>query len=399
MKYIYLIFVAALLSTSNGIQAQLLKMSAKAGGLPNSTVITLRTTAGTFNGKLGELGFVIMVPKESPPGTPIPAPTITVKTTCATCLNATFPPANWVQTSDLVSDPNFYLYKLGCVNPNIATSPALSINNVADQDAVAIEFTGSTANPTQIRLAHLADGGPGTQYGLSIVDGLSIDLINYTQMFFGGGVIPAAPHPDEATGYSNTQYVPLASIVLPLPMMSFTAIKEGSNGILNWILNTQNTNLSHFDVERSFTGSDFVKIGRKDAIPGGGSGTYEYNDGGVFNNYSGAVYYRLKQLDRNGTVTYSPVRIIRADGKGFGLNLYPNPVIKEATLSFSLIAAKQVSLVISDAAGKVYTDITMQAQKGINQKAIDVSSLAAGTYMFRIVAGDESQTLSFVKSN
>jgi hypothetical protein len=112
MKYIYLIFVAALLSTSNGIQAQLLKMSAKAGGLPNSTVITLRTTAGTFNGKLGELGFVIMVPKESPPGTPIPAPTITVKTTCATCLNATFPPANWVQTSDLVSDPNFYLYKL-----------------------------------------------------------------------------------------------------------------------------------------------------------------------------------------------------------------------------------------------------------------------------------------------
>jgi Secretion system C-terminal sorting domain len=398
MKFIYLTFVAALLSTSNGIQAQFMKMSAKAGGLPNSTIITLRTASGTFNGKLGELGFVIMVPKESPPGTPIPAPTIAVKTTCATCLNTTFPPANWVQTTDFTSDPGFYLYKLGCVNPNIATSPALSINNVADQDAVAIEFTGSTANPTQIRLAHIADGGPGTQYGLSIVDGLSNDLINYIQMFFGSSVIPAAPHPDESTGYSNTQYVPLASIILPLPLMSFTAIKEGSNGILNWILNTQNASLSHFDVERSFTGSDFVKIGRKEAIPGGGSGTYEFNDGGVFNNYSGAVYYRIKQLDRNGDVAYSAIRTIRADSKGFGLNLYPNPVVKEANLSFSLTAAKQVSLIISDAAGKVYTDITMQAQKGINQKTIDMSFLAAGTYMFRVVAGDESQTLSFVKS-
>lgn len=397
MKYIFLL-VSILTAGAIQSDAQTFRMSAKAGGLPNSSIITAMPNFN-YSAKLGEFGFVIMVPKENPPGTPIPAPTIVVKTTCATCLNVTFPPANWQQTTDFVSDPNFYLYKFGCVNPNIATSPLLTINNGVEQDVVALQFTGSTASATQIRLAHLPDGGPGTQYGAAIIDDTPpVDKTNYVQMFYGPGVIPAAPHPDEGTGYSNLQFVPLANISLPNTDLFFTAYKQDNNAVLNWVAENINGAISHFEIERSLDGQTFTRISRAE-VNASGQNNYGSVDAGVFNSNPAKVYYRVKLVERSGSSRYSAIRTLKAGSKGFALNVYPNPAVKEANITFTLAEARQVSLLVTDATGKRYTEMNMQAQKGINQKSIDVSSLAAGTYMIRIVANDETQTLSFVKSN
>jgi hypothetical protein len=394
-KYIYTALFTLVIGS---VQAQLMRISVRAGGLPNSSVVTIRPSAN-FSGKLGEMGFTVMVPKESPPGTPIPAPTINVKTTCATCLNSTFPPANWVQTSDFTSDPNFYLFKLGCVNPNIATSPTLNISNGVDQDAVAIEFINSTLSPTQIRIAHLADGGPGTAYGVAIYDGTSNDLTNYVQMFVGPGAVPGSPLPDESTGYSTLQYITLSSVVLPSRFGSFIASKINTNGMLNWNMENQDANMSHFEIERSFDGASFSRIGRTEINANLSQTGYEYNDVNVFESYKGKAYYRIKLVNRNGEVLYSAIRILKPESKAFALNIYPNPVVKEANIAFTLESAQPVTILLTDANGKRITDFSMQAQKGINQKQIDVSSLAAGTYMFLVRTADESQTIPFVKSN
>jgi Secretion system C-terminal sorting domain len=152
-------------------------------------------------------------------------------------------------------------------------------------------------------------------------------------------------------------------------------------------------------VERSFDGASFTRIGRTEINRSAANGQYQYNDANLFDNFKGTVYYRIKLVNRTGEAQFTAIRAIKSDADGFALNLYPNPVVKEANLAFTLNEAKQVAIILTDAAGKQITNINMQAQKGLNQKTMDVSSLAAGTYIFRIIAGDESQTLSFVKSN
>ena len=48
------------------------------------------------------------------------------------------------------------------------------------------------------------------------------------------------------------------------------------------------------------------------------------------------LYYRLKQVDLDGTFAYSPVRAVALKGAAEGLALCPNPATTGATLTGAL---------------------------------------------------------------
>ena len=371
---------------SMNLFSQRMRIGVRPGSKPASIIITV-TPDFNFNNKLNEIGFALMIPKQSPPGTPIPIPGVGVMNTCATCLNTTFPAATWVQVTDVVSDPNFYLVKLG-VTSNLGTAPVLAIGNGASQDVAEIEFINSTTTPTQIRIAHLAFGGPGTQYGAAILDGSSNDLTNYVQIFTGIGVQPPAPLPDEQTGYETTQWVPLSNVVLPVNWMSFDAIKSGNNALLNWRVSDEESN-KHYELLRSVNGNDFFPIATINKV-GSGNGVkdYTYTDQNIDALGVGVVYYRLRQVNIDGRSSLSDIRLVKL-GKGSGeIAVFPNPVKDGFYVNVPLATNDRatVTLNLVTLTGQMVKSKEITSQQASNYY-FDVKGLAlsAGQYNLQIV--------------
>lgn len=170
----------------------------------------------------------------------------------------------------------------------------------------------------------------------------------------------------------------LVQTALPVRWHSFTAKADTKGVALSWETSAE-TNSDRFVVERSADGRVFTTIG--EVMAAGMSSqllTYEFLD-----NVPGAGrnYYRLRQLDRDGSVQLSEVRTVFYAGEK--LSLYPNPATDRLYLT------GDVSGVVD-----VYrADGSLAVSQFTSGRFLDISALEKGTYFLR--AG--SQVLPFVR--
>jgi hypothetical protein len=106
--------------------------------------------------------------------------------------------------------------------------------------------------------------------------------------------------------------------------------------------------------------------------------TYAYTDANAAALGVSTLYYRLRQVDTEGTASMSPVRSVRL-ARG-GIVLYPNPTTEQATLDLSSLTAGTYSVQIVDVTGRLLQQLTLQP----GQPALDVRALAAGTYFVKV---------------
>jgi len=189
-----------------------------------------------------------------------------------------------------------------------------------------------------------------------------------------------------ATGLSY-QYISLYDYsTVPVELVSFTANVAGSNVVLDWQTVTE-TNNSGFDIERSEDNANFVRIG---FVPGSGTTTetrsYSYTDNLVS---GGTYYYRLKQIDYDGSYTYSDV--VEVD---LGLPTqftieqnYPNPFNPSTTIRFATpVDAKVIINVYNLVGEKVSEVVNNNHSAGAHVVVFDASDLTSGIYFYRIDA-------------
>jgi hypothetical protein len=109
---------------------------------------------------------------------------------------------------------------------------------------------------------------------------------------------------------------------------------------------------------------------------------------------AGLVYYRLRQVDLDGTATYSPVRPVRlgaADAAGQA-SLYPNPAQASTTLDLSALpAASSYQVQILDATGRQVQRLLLA---GGQAPSLDLSPLAPGLLTV-LVTGAQADGTSF----
>jgi hypothetical protein len=198
---------------------------------------------------------------------------------------------------------------------------------------------------------------------------------------------------DERFPYMGADEAP---IVLPVELTAFSA-KAVDGGIqLSWTTATEMNN-SGFEIERKST-SEFVKIG---FVTGKGTSvlpvSYSFVDNGL---EAGVYYYRLKQIDFNGTSTYS--NVVEADLSmpiAFGLNQnYPNPFNPATTIKFQIAEPVNVTLTVYNALGAevavlIDNQLTTPGQHTVQFNA---SKLASGTYIYRLTAGSFVETRKMV---
>ena len=190
---------------------------------------------------------------------------------------------------------------------------------------------------------------------------------------------------------------------VPVELTSFTANTDEDKVTLSWQTATEKNNAG-FDIERSTDKKSYYKIGN---ITGKGTTTekqsYSYVDK---TSNGGKLYYRLKQLDYNGSFTYSNVLEVTALPTVFSLSQnYPNPFNPTTTIKFQLPQQEKVVLEIYNTLGEKVKTLVNEVRdpgfyrtiwNGTNNNNINVAS---GVYIYRIMAGKfvVSKKMMFLK--
>lgn len=175
---------------------------------------------------------------------------------------------------------------------------------------------------------------------------------------------------------------------LPVELISFTAISKGNEVSLNWTTVSE-TNNKGFEVERKE--SEWKRIG---FVQGSGTTTerkyYSFIDDNLS---SGVYYYRLKQIDYDGSFNYSnEVEVDVSAVAEFALEQnYPNPFNPTTIIQYSLSDMQFVSLKVYDILGReVATLVNEEKPAGRYEVEFDGSGLTSGVYFYRLSAGNPS---------
>ncbi|MBF9141545.1 T9SS type A sorting domain-containing protein [Hymenobacter properus] len=206
-----------------------------------------------------------------------------------------------------------------------------------------------------------------------------------------GGTPSTAPKNAAGTQYlfrSNAVAVPL-----PVELTVFEATAKKADAVLTWTTASEKNN-DHFVVERSINSTTFVAVG---TVRGQGSTTrateYRFTDAGVGPLTQGVAYYRLKQVDADGTASYGPIRkVVFGIGKA-AVSLYPNPSQENATLDLSGLAAGSYQVQVVDLAGRVLRKQQMEAVAA----SLDLQGLPQGAYIVQVQGAGISQALPLIR--
>lgn len=173
---------------------------------------------------------------------------------------------------------------------------------------------------------------------------------------------------------------------IPVELTAFFAIKVEDGIMLKWTTATE-TNNSGFMIERSSNNIDFSEIA---FVNGNGTSTevtdYEYRDAVLT---VGKYFYRLKQIDFDGTATYSNVIETEINGPAvFDLSQnYPNPFNPSTMIKFSLPVDSYVRIELFNTLGEKVDELTNRDYSiGNHEINFDASKLSNGVYYYTISA-------------
>ncbi len=238
-----------------------------------------------------------------------------------------------------------------------------------------------------------------SMFYFELIQGGGGDITAQNNVFYGSvGVVN-----DPGGINSGTSFAPLQPLsVIPVKFVSFTVTKNNNDAVLAWRVDNEDSRTDKYEIERSVNAVDFTKIATVAAKANGqASNSYELTDANLaalVQNANGVIYYRVKQLDKDGRFVYTEIRNIRLTGKnGFSAAIFPNPVKDFATLNIDLTAPADILLSITDASGKILQNITMNGATGGNTRRINMANYAAGTYVLKITSGSEVKTMPIVK--
>jgi subtilisin-like proprotein convertase family protein len=176
---------------------------------------------------------------------------------------------------------------------------------------------------------------------------------------------------------------------LPVSWLDFTARRSAEKAVqLQWKTATEINN-KEFQVERSRDGSNFEVIGTVSA-GGNGSGIqqYIYND---LKPFTGINYYRLKQVDKDGSYKYSSVAKVAIDQDRSLYSISPNPAISKANLTIYK-EMKQVNVKVMDVSGKTIYTLNKPVINAGETILLPVTQMAKGYYLVIIESEAERFT-------
>ena len=190
--------------------------------------------------------------------------------------------------------------------------------------------------------------------------------------------------------------------IVPVELTSFTAEAGNGSVILNWSTATELNNLG-FEIERTKGNNNFnwVRIG---FVEGNGTSTetnnYVFKDD---NPFTGTSYYRLKQIDYDGTFrVYDKVQVDFHGVTDYALEQnYPNPFNPSTTIKYSIPVAGKVTLTLYNLLGSEVSVLVNEQQEAGNH-SVQFSTedlganLGSGIYFYTLKSGSFTHTRKMI---
>ncbi|MFZ5519526.1 MAG: FlgD immunoglobulin-like domain containing protein [Candidatus Zhuqueibacterota bacterium] len=193
--------------------------------------------------------------------------------------------------------------------------------------------------------------------------------------------------------------------IVPVELVSFDAAANDGKVNLTWSTATESNNFG-FEIQRKSQTHEYDKIG---FVPGNGTTAapqrYNFSDGNVT---SGTYYYRLRQIDQDGSFEISSEKmvVIAAPAEFMLEKNYPNPFNPETTINYKigngLVGVTDVQLNIYNSLGELVRTLFIGKQTAGQYSATwdgrDNSGIVVGSgiYFCRLVAQDQISTLKMM---
>ncbi len=230
--------------------------------------------------------------------------------------------------------------------------------------------------------------GPWSEHG-HLDDGLMVSLSgengsNYLQ-FDGSAGTQALRSFSQFVITSNQK-------PLPLTWLSFTGERVNKKEIaLHWTT-VNEVNVSHFEIEQSQNATDFEQVGQLDAK------NQNLNDYTFILPEAKSAYYRLRQVDTDGSSRYSAVVFVEGAG-GEDLRIFPNPVQDRVRVDASEFIQNQPEMLVEvwDIQGKIMwtgQGNLAKMEAGLNQYILQLSE---GIYFLKCYTLEKVYTFKLLK--
>jgi hypothetical protein len=256
--------------------------------------------------------------------------------------------------------------------------------------------TQTTNVPNMVAAEYFIDADPGVGNGSPIGSVPNATTISQNFALLVPPGTPNGPHilalrfrgADGKWGLFDTALLTVAG-ALPLHFLSFDAYKAQRSVSLKW-RTADEVNTSHFEIERSINGVDFVKIGQVSSRNTPGNHDYSMDD---WQPAKGINLYRLKQVDLDGRFEYSKIVRVLFDMQ-VNMLVYPNPSSGRLNIDLNKTAGKWFSS-IYDAQGRLVRQEVV-AVNGTTMQ-LDVAALPKGNYSIVLNNGVEVLHAKFAK--
>ena len=193
--------------------------------------------------------------------------------------------------------------------------------------------------------------------------------------------------------------------MLPVRLSDFFAsINDDQEVNIRWKTNFEQGS-DRFEIERSFDGSNFEKIGQ---VKGAGTSSiklsYSYDDTKLRSSIANKkdVYYRLRMVDVNNRAEVSKVLVVRVFKTKTTqmISVSPNPVMNDITVQVQLKENSYVVMKIANSNGTEVARKSVRGNKGLNILPLDgTSKLTPGIYMLEVIINsNERMTTKLIKN-
>jgi len=270
-----------------------------------------------------------------------------------------------------------------------ATGPSVRWATIFYVDGTPHYFLGTSVG---VYFTNTLNGGSTvwTQESVSSIGNTVTVMLDWRN---SDGTLAAATH-------GKGVYTSLITSPLPVELSSFSGIFQNGKVKLLWRTETEVNNYG-FEVERKnppltpFQGGEFEKIG---FIEGHGNSnspkSYEFIDKNVL---YGKHYYRLKQIDNDGSYQYSDVVEVDVPTLQDYVILeqnYPNPFNPETKIRFVVNENTQVTLKVFDEIGSEIAEIfNDKVEFGrIYEVNFNGSHLSSGVYFYSLISEKTRKT-------
>lgn len=183
---------------------------------------------------------------------------------------------------------------------------------------------------------------------------------------------------------------------VPVELTSFTGTVNKNKITLTWTTATEKNNKG-FEVERKTDKEEFSKISFVE-----GYGTTTENRSYTFTDKSpasGTNIYRLRQVDYDGSFSYSnEIEVMLELPKEYSLSQnYPNPFNPSTVINYQIPANTYVTLKVFDVIGnEVATLVNQEKPAGYHSVTFEAGKLSSGIYIYQLTAGEMTFTKKLI---